>query len=199
MRRIGNRAKRIGRQLSTIFKHLSFTALLLTALAIGCGSSDGNTGDSSTSSEVETDTRIFNRETTLSGDDLVALGMKSGKKYNVETLPGGVEAGLLYWRVDNIAVEYEARFYGSHDDAVTLGTAPAEEGSGEDAIIDEDEAVYKEGIRDRRKVFKYPNSVLKPKYGAYGIYANMVVLCEGKDDDEGWNRCYALIEALDSR
>ncbi len=199
MRRIGDRAKRIDRQLSTIFKRLAFTALLLTALAIACGSSDGNTGDSSTSSEPETDTRIFDRETTLSGDDLVSLGMKSGKRYDVSTLPGGVEARLLYWRVNNIAVEYEARFYETHQDAVTQGTTPAEEGSGEDAIIDEDIAVYKEGIRDRRKVFKYPNSVLKPKYGAYGIYGNMVVLCEGKDDAEGWNRCSALIEALDNR
>ena len=183
--------------MSTIFKYLAFATLVLIVLTIGCGSSDGNAGNSSVSSETET--RIFDRETTLSGDDLVSLGLKSGKKYDVATLPGGIEARLMYWRVSNIAVEYEARFYRSHDDAVNLGTAPAEEGSGEDAIIDEDEAVYKEGIRDRRKVFKYPNSVLKPKYGAYAIYGNMVVLCEGKDDLEGWNRCSELIKALDNR
>ena len=175
------------------------TALFgVAVLAVGCGSSESTGGDS-VSDDVASDTRIFDREAGLSSDDLVALGMKSGKEYDVSTLPGGVEAGLLFWRVDNVAVEYEARFYETHEDAVTLGTAPAEEGSGEDAIIDEDVAVYKEGIRDRRKVFKYPNSVLKPKYGAYGIYGNMVVLCEGKDDAEGWDRCFALIEALDSR
>lgn len=185
--------------MSTIFKRLTFTALILTAFTIGCGSSDENITDSSNSSESQTDTRIFERDTILSGEDLVSLGLKSGKKYDVETLPGGIEARLMYWRVDTIAVEYETRFYKTHQDAVTQGTAPAEEGSGEDAVIDEDVAVYKEGIRDRRKVFKYPNSVLKPKYGAYGIYGNMVVLCEGKDDAEGWNRCSALIEALDNR
>ncbi|MYF79132.1 MAG: hypothetical protein F4180_04420 [Chloroflexi bacterium] len=185
--------------MSTTIKALAFTALLLTALAIGCGSSDGNGGDSSTSSEPETDARIFDRETTLSGDDLVALGMKSGKTYDVSTLPGGVEARLLYWRVNNIAVEYEARFYETHQDAVTQGTAPAEEGSGEDAVIDEDEAVYKEGIRDRRKVFKYPNSVLKPKYGAFGIYGNMVVLSEGREDGEGGDSWSALSVALEDR
>ena len=183
-----------------MFKRLALIALLLsTALVLGCGSSDGNMGDGSTGAEVETDTRIFDRAAELSGDDLVALGMKSGKKYDIATLPGGVEARLLYWRVDNVAVEYEARFYETHQDAVTQGTAPAEEGSGEDAVIDVDVAVYKEGIRDRRKVYEYPNSVLKPKYGAYGIYGNMVVLCEGRDDAEGWNRCSALIEALDNR
>ena len=180
-------------------KCLVSTVLMLTALAIGCGSSEGNAGDNSSSSEVETETRTFSRDVTLSGDDLVTLGLKSGKKYDVSTLPGGIEARLMYWRVNNVAVEYETRFYETHQDAVTQGTAPAEEGSGEDAIIDVDLAVYKEGIRDRRKVFKYPNSVLKPKYGAYAIYGNMVILCEGKDDVEGWDRCSALIEALDSR
>ena len=172
-------------------------AAALLFVSIACGSAES--GEAASNEIADSDTRVAARDGLLSTDDLVGLGMKSGKEYDVTTLPGGVEAGLLYWRVDNIAVEYEARFYPSHDDAVALGTAPAEEGSGENAIIDEDEAVYKEGIRDRRKVFKYPNSVLKPKYGAYAIYGNMVVLCEGKDDAEGWARCSALIETLDNR
>ena len=176
--------------------------LVLTILLVGCGSDEGGAAEPVDEVEVDmvaTDSRVLARDGLLSTDDLVSLGFKSGKEYDVSTLPGGVEAGLLYWRVNDIAVEYEARFYGSHDDAVALGTAPAEERSGEDAIIDVDDAVYKEGIRDRRKIFRYPNAVLKPKYGAFGIYGNMVVLCEGKDDAEAWNRCSALFEALDNR
>ncbi len=180
-----------------MMKRVLLLPLVLAIFFVGCGSDDG--GEAESVEITETDSRVVARDELLAIDDLVGLGMKSGKEYDVETLPGGIEAGLLYWRVNNVAVEYEARFYGSHDDAVTLGTAPAEEGSGEDAIIDEDEAVYKEGIRDRRKVFDYPNSSLGPKYGAYAIYGNMVVLCEGNDDVEGWNRCSALIDALDNR
>lgn len=180
------------------FKVLVFSTLLLTVLAIACGSSDGGGDGVSDTSESETETRIFDHDVTLSSDDLVSLGLKSGKKYDVATLPGGVEARLLYWRVNNVAVEYEARFYETHEDAVTLGTAPAEEGSGDDAILDSDDAAYKEGIRDRRTIFDFRGAP-KPKYGAYGIYGNMVVLCEGKDDAEGWGRCIALIEALDNR
>ena len=174
--------------------------LLLTALVIACGSSDGD-GDgvgAADTSQAESETRIFDRDVILSSDDLVSLGLKSGKKYDIATLPGGVEARLLYWRVNNVAVEYEARFYETHQDAMTLGTAPAEEGSGEDAILDSDDAVYKEGIRDRRTIFDFRGAP-KPKYGAYGIYGNMVVLCEGRDDAEAWDRCTALIEALDNR
>ena len=181
-----------------MFKALALNALLLTALATGCGSSDGDGGGVPDASEVEVETRIFNRDVMLSSDDLVSLGLKPGKKYDVSTLPGGVEARLLYWRVNNVAVEYEARFYETHEDAVTLGTTPAEEGSGEDAILDSDNAVYKEGIRDRRTIFDFRGAP-KPKYGAYAIYGNMVVLCEGRDDAEGWNRCSALTEALDNR
>ena len=171
--------------------------LILAVLIVGCGSDDG--GDAGSVDNAETESHVFAREGLLSTEDLVSLGLKSGKTYDVATLPGGVEAGLLYWRVKNVAVEFEARFYGSHDDAVALGTAPAEEGSGEDGIIDVDIAAYKEGIRDRRTIFDYPGGALKPKYGAYAIYGNMVLLCEGKDDAEGWDRCFALIEALDSR
>ena len=184
-------------------RRISLLLLFLAIFVVGCGSDEpASEADAVDVAEVEiteTDSRVFARDGLLSTDDLVSLGFKSGKEYDVSTLPGGVEAGLLYWRVDNVAVEYEARFYGSHDDAISLGTAPAEEGSGEDAIIDVDEAVYKEGIRDRRKIFRYPNAVLKPKYGAFGIYGNMVVLCEGKDDAEAWDRCSALFEALDNR
>ena len=181
-----------------MFKALVFIAPLLIALTIGCGSSEGNGQDVSEVTEIESETRVFDRDVTLSSNDLVGLGLKSGKKYDVATLPGGAEARLLYWRVNNVAVEYEARFYDTHNDAVSLGTAPAEEGSGEDAILDSDDAVYKEGIRDRRTIFDFRGAP-KPKYGAYAIYGNMVVLCEGRDDAEGWDRCSALIEALDNR
>ncbi len=181
-----------------MIRWMTLMVCLSAIVSVGCGSDSGSGGDTSKDT-AEWESKTFDRSDILSGDDLVSLGLKSGKEYNVSTLRGGVEARLLYWRVKKVAVEYEARFYGSHDDAVALGTAPAEEGSGEDAIIDSDDAAYKEGIRDRKTIFDYPGGALKPKYGAYAIYGNMVVLCEGKDDDEAWDRCSALIEALDNR
>ena len=183
-----------------MIKGLAAVALLLlfTVWVIGCGSDDRSVGSGSGGSDVEAETRIFDRDVELNGDDLVALGLKSGKKYDISTLPGGVEARLLYWRLNNMAVEYEARFYETHEDAVSLGTAPAEEGSGVDAVLDSDEATNKEGIRDRRTIFDF-RGVPKPKYGAYAVYGNMVILCEGLDDAEAWDRCSALFEALDNR
>ena len=178
---------------------ITITALtLILGLAISCGSDTTENSDDAQVPVAESETRVFDRPYSLSGDDLVALGLKSGKKYDVESLPGGLEARLLFWRVQGTAVEYEARFYESHAEAVDLGTAPAEEGSGEDAVLDVDIADYKEGVKDRRAIFDFRGTI-KPKYGAYAIYANTVLLCEGRDDAEAWDRCTALIEALENR
>ena len=180
------------------------TSCLLAVVLVACGSdsSDGSGSDEGKNdtggASTNTETRIFDRPETLTGDDLVSAGLKSGKNYDVSTLPGGVSAGLFFWRIDNIAVQYEARFYESHSQAVELGTAPADEGSGEDAILDEDDAVYQEGVRDRRTVFDFRGTP-RPRYGAHAIYANMVLLCEGKDDAESWDRCSAVIQALENR
>ena len=183
---------------------LVLTSCLLAVVLVACGS-DGDDGSVNGESESDsggssgnTESRIFDRAVTLAGDDLVSVGLKAGKNYDVSTLPGGVSAGLFFWRINNIAVQYEARFYESHSQAVELGTAPAEEGSGEDAILDEDDAVYQEGVRDRRTVFDFRGTP-RPRYGAYAIYANMVLLCEGKDDAESWDRCSQVIQALENR
>ncbi len=171
---------------------------LILCLTISCGSDTTGNGNDAPPPITESETRIFDRPDILSSDDLVELGLKASKQYDVETLPGGVEARLLFWRVLNTPVEFEARFYESHAAAIDLGTAPAEEGSGEDAVLDVDKADYKEGVKDRRSIFDFRGTI-KPKYGTYAIYANMVLLCEGRDDDEAWNRCAALIQALDNR
>ena len=189
-----NRSEQLNRK--SIFA--ATISLLLVAMLTGCGSADEGATSESRNSDVETNTRIFDHPDILTADDLVSLGLKSGKEYDVATLPGGVEARLLFWRIQDTAVEYEARFYESHADAVDLGAAPAEEGSGEDAVLDVDKADYKEGVKDRRAIFDFRGTI-KPKYGAYAIFANMVLLCEGRDDAEAWHRCTALIEALENR
>ncbi len=174
--------------------------ILIPTLIVGCGSTESNVADTTENraDEPATESRVLSIDQTLSSEDLLSLGLKSGKQYDVATLPGGLEARVFFWRVNDVAVSYEARFYESHQDAVDLGTQFAEEGSGENAVTDPDDAVYKEGVRDRRTVFDFRGTP-RPKYGAYGIYGNMVILCEGRDDAEGWERCNTLIEALDNR
>ena len=187
-----------------MFRFLVLTSCLLAFVSVACGSEGG---DSAGNGENETggtsninnaESRIFDRPAVLNSGNLVSVGLKSGKKYDVSTLPGGISSGVFFWRIDNVAVQFEARFYESHSQAVELGIAPAEEGSGEDAILDERDAVYKEGVRDRRTVFDFRGTP-RPRYGTYAIYANMVLLCEGKDDVTAWNQCSAVIQELENR
>ena len=170
------------------------TLITLAPIMAACGNSNGN-APSDSGAEPAGELRIIDSPRSITVDDLTGLGMKVGKAYDVATLEGATSASLLFWRVNGTAVEYEVRLYQTHADAVNLGTDPAQEGSGPDAIIDVDVATYKEGIRDRRTIFDF-RAEPKPKYGAYGIYANMVMLCEGRDDAEAWTRCQALIDQL---
>ena len=170
------------------------TVIALVPMMAACGNSNGS-AQSASGAESAGELRIIDDPRLITVDDLTGLGMKVGKAYDVATLEGATSASLLFWRVNGTAVEYEVRLYQTHADAVNLGTDPAQEGSGPDAIIDVGVATYKEGIRDRRTIFDF-RAEPKPKYGAYGIYANMVMLCEGRDDAEAWTRCQALIDQL---
>ena len=97
--------------------------------------------------------------------------------------------------------DYEVRFYESHAEAVEFGTPLAEEGSGRNAVIREDDALYKEGIRDRRVVIgslvgAIEGGSVGPKYGGYVIYENLILLCQGSGLEQSLERCGLLTKAL---
>lgn len=118
-------------------------------------------------------------------DDFKATGFKIAKEYSAEGLTAATSAWFGFWRPEGSdAKEYEARFYASHEDAPQFGTSFAEEGAGASAILDEEDATWNEGVKDRRYFFAGPigshgSGKVQPKYGGYSIYGNMVLLCEG--------------------
>ena len=165
--------------------------LSATALAsVACGSEEtATTGD--LFSQVADSTHLY------AEDDLVSVGFKVRKNYNVEGLTGARSALNGFWRIGNLAVEYEARFYPSHEEAVSLGTSFALEASGETAVLAQDEAAWPEGTRDRRTVYDW-RSPPGPKYGTSVIRSNMILLCEGKNEEQGREHCSALLDAIDA-
>ena len=130
-------------------------------------------------------------------DDFEAAGLKYSKDYKTDGLPDATSVSLFFWKVDGTPVQYEVRFYGSHDEAVSSGMSYAIEGAGPDAVIDPDFARYTEGLRDRRTIVHTRGSPT-PRYGDFVIYGNMIALCEGRDAEQGSERCARLVEALDS-
>ncbi len=170
----------------------------MAAFLISCGSSYGGNDENAEQSFQQ----VMDVEMTFEPDDLNAIGFKKARSYDLKGLPGASEAIFGFWRISSgDPIDYEVRFYANHADAVELGTALAEEGSGADAVLDEDEATYKEGVKDRRMIVGSgigggARSGTGPRYGGYAIYSNIVMLCGGAAGEQALERCEELATAL---
>ena len=181
---------------------LNITAIATVAFVIAvltaCGSADSGV----TESGPEGFQQVMNIEATFIPDDLDKIGFKKARSYKLEGLPGASDAIFGFWRIaSGDPIDYEIRFYESHTDAVELGTALADEGSGEDAVLDPDDAQYKEGVKDRRMIVGSgigggARSGTGPRYGNYAIYGNIVMLCAGAAGEQALERCEELANAL---
>ncbi len=130
-------------------------------------------------------------------EDFESAGLKHSKDYKIEGLPEATGVSLFFWKVDGSAVQFEVRFYSSHDEAVRSGLSYAKEGAGPEAVIDPDFARYNEGLRDRRTIV-HTRASPTPRYGDFVVYGNMIALCEGRDSEQGAERCSSLVNALDA-
>lgn len=170
--------------------------VLLFAVFAACGVSGGGASGDESFQKVTPSERIF----TI--DDFKPISFKISKEYDVEGLPGASEVWFGFWKpAGSDAKEFEIRFYPSHADAVEFGPSYADDGAGENAILDPEDARWNEGVKDRRYYFAAPNAhgsgSVQPKYGGYAIYGNMVMLCEGANPEHSLDRCAALATAVD--
>jgi len=200
-----------------IRKVLTISGLLLTATVLsaglvtaGCGSEESsNTGSSSqggvaTPSQGSSFQRVVSTDKIFTVDDVVSAGFKKSKTYDVTGLEKATGAIYGFYGEDAYnRQEYELRLYASQQDAVQYGGPMAEEGSGPNAKVIEDEASWKEGLRERRACLGdtrgYSHHVGKctnAKYGDYMIVGNLVMLCQGKDSAAAIANCNALRRQL---
>ncbi len=172
--------------------------IILVAILSACGSDDGGAAESGPVGFQQ----VNDIDTTFTPDDLGKIGFKKSRSYKLEGLPGASNAIFGFWRIESgDPIDYEVRFYDTHADAVELGTALAEEGSGADAVLDDDVAQYKEGVKDRRMIVGSgigggARSGTGPRYGNYAIYGNIVMLCAGAAGEQALDRCEELANAL---
>jgi hypothetical protein len=147
----------------------------------------------------EADAKAFQRTTptdrVVTIEDLRAAGLRTNKEYGVAGLPGALSAfhGFLNSK------EYEARFYASHADATSTGTAEAAKVTGKDAAVIGDAVPWAEGAIDRRKCVGAINSNCTAKYPDFAVYGNLVLLCEGRDSQTSLEACEALLSRLSPR
>ena len=173
--------------------------LFAAVVLVACGS-DGDSAAVSSTRGADALQKINAVDRIYTVDDLRAAGMKTSKQFDVTGLTGAVDVWFGFFTPPGDTVrDYEVRFFPSHGDAVKLGTALAEEGSGEDAKLLSRNATWQEGLSERTW---YRVSGLwaefAPKYMDYVIYGNMILLCEGLEPASSVGRCGALIDAVEA-
>ncbi len=141
-------------------------------------------------------TKISSTGRVITVDEVMDSQFRELKQYDTRDLPGASAAIYGFMRSNSDAFDYEVRIYESHEKAVELGTALAEEGSGPDAVLGESNAVFKEGVRDRRLAYGADRGAAGPKYGTYVIYENLVILCQGRETEQSFERCEYFVSEL---
>jgi hypothetical protein len=178
-----------------LFSSLLALALLLLVSAAACGNTSNTNDEQSQQFPKITETeRIFTVE------DFLSVGFKQSKDYDVTELPAATSAIYGFWKPGGgESVDYEIRFYPSHDDAVTKGTFFADEVTGPDGAVSDKDVTWKEGTRDRRTsgfTIGGGGGSLAVKYADYIIHSNVIMLCQGRDKDQSLDHCQSITNAV---
>ena len=136
---------------------------------LACGTPDEPVASEGVSVDEEGVRLVTRPEASYTIDDLTAVGFKKNRQFGAETVPGAIDIWYGFFNQRDI----EVRFYGSHADAIAVGTEPAE------VII-----ARTAGQRD-------PLIPVVNLYPAYAIVGNTIMLCERQ-----LSTCEALIETL---
>jgi len=166
--------------------------LLLLAGAVACSSS-----------KVPAEfSRIAAGTRTYTSADLESIGFKVSKRYDIEGLAGATAATYGFWRPPvGDPIDFEFRFYKSHEEAIKYGTAPADEATGDDAVLDVDKAAWKADVPERRTLFRAVgsgSSGIRARYPDYVIRGNLVILCGGATAEHAQANCSSVLSSLDA-
>ena len=171
---------------------LATAALAVFLVVVACGS--GSSGADSRSTLV----KISDYDRVLTLADIQSTGWKKGKTYDVEGLDGAEAAYVGFWTPPGLgSLNYEIRIYPNHQVAVEEGTPFAEDASGEGASLNADDAMWGEGVRDRRIIVGGGSrGSQNPRYGNFVILGNIIILCEGRTSDHSLDQCAPFVALI---
>lgn len=173
---------------------IGWVLALIIALTSACGGSSNSEAESSIQ-------RVLAGERAYTIEDIESIkpsGVKIVKKYDVDELPGATDArNVIYNKLD-----YEVRFYASHEDAVEQGTLYADSITGDDAVVIGDEVLWEEGEKDRKKCSRaagtpHSGCSYSGRYLEYVIRGNMILFCEGDESSQAFENCNNLLALLE--
>jgi len=182
----------VSKQLLMRTVNVTFISVFIALVMVGCGSGG------SSSEAKENFERISDFERVLTFEDITATGWKKGKTYDVEGLDGAEAAYVGFWSPPGLdSLNYEIRIYPSHEVAVEKGVPFAEDASGEGASLNADDAMWDEGVRDRRIIVGGGSrGSQNPRYGDFVIVGNIVILCEGRTSEHSLDQCAPFVAQI---
>jgi hypothetical protein len=146
--------------------------------------------------------RLEDTERKYAVSDLVAVGFKQSKTYDVKELAEASSAHYGFYGVDPYKrLDYEARFYFSHSAAKNAGVEFANHATGAGASLYEDDQTWTEGLAERRRCDSNGGHHVGrcgfPKYFDYVVAGNMVLMCQGKETLESLSACADLLRVIE--
>lgn len=192
---------------SNLFKTI-LLSLIFLILTISCSSAGGNDDGPVVIGKVIANEVIY----TL--DDFTSSNVKFKKlrEYSVDELAYAKSVFYGFRKFED-PIDYEIRFFDSHQDAL-MGESVARERAGtEDEIkLDKDEAVFTEGLKDVRECVGSGSQrgmggdtsggagvgghCLNSKYKNYVIQGNIILLCHGINAEDSMISCDNLLALL---
>ena len=178
----------------------SFLAIALVAafgLAACGGGSGAENGTATDGGSIALGSLVIDLDRVLTFADFEAAGVKHGKDYNIEGLPGAIGAVLGFHDRKDV----EIRFFPNHEIAVGQGVPVAREIVGPDVYIKRDSVTWTWAIADERAcAARVPGGgrdcTRSPKYGDFIVYGNVIMFCEAPNPNEAQTRCQAIIDGL---
>ncbi len=129
--------------------------------------------------------------------DFESVGFKVVKEYDVEGLTGATAAMHGFLRESGQTPQsYELRFYESHDEAVEMGTAFADEVTGEDPVLFAGEMMWSDAVKQEKEAL-FEGGGAQAFYKDYAIFGNVVMLCEGDWSEQSLEVCAQLQDVVD--
>ena len=175
--------------------------------AVACGSENGG-ADAPGAASADNGNgpllpKVLDPGQVFTLEDLLAVGFKKGREYDVEGLEKATAAYYGFHGPDPYSrQEYEVRFYPSHEDAVTYGMPMADEVTGEGAELREEDVTWIEGLKERRQCLglgthsHHTHSCNTAKHADYVVRGNFVLLCQGLETGVSQKHCKDVLDAM---
>ncbi|MBH60518.1 MAG: hypothetical protein CL907_05080 [Dehalococcoidia bacterium] len=191
--------------MNNIYKTILITFNFLLIIGCSSGNDDAPVGVG----------KIVTSDVIYSLDDFTGspVKFKKSKEYSVEQLTYAKQVFFGFRKFEE-PVDYEIRFFDSHNDALNGETLVRERAGTEEEIkLKKDEAVFTEGLKDVRECVGSGSQrgmggdtsggagvgghCLNSKYKNYVIQGNFILLCHGIDPKDSLENCEKLLALLE--